>query len=157
MRLPGFDRANRSMEKLKAQPPAEPPASVLVITRDSDLYAGIREIVSAWKWNVRCQTDPSDRPGVGNAGIVVLDGDVTGGNWKDSLTAIRAGGGDPCILLASRVFDPYLWDEVIRCGGFDVITRSEGRERLTSILRFAWFRKTQDRCFASAFSTPCIR
>jgi hypothetical protein len=50
-------------------------------------------------------------------------------------------GSDPCILLASRVYDQYLLNEVVRCGGFDVLPKSGSREQFARTLRFAWFRK----------------
>ena len=120
--------------------------SLLVITRDTDLCARIREIVSAWKWTTHQQTQLFQRSDSGHLiasdfPIVVYDGESTEGNWKEALLMLKAAESHPCILLASRVFDPYLWNEVIRCGGFDVIAKSAGREQLTRTLRFAWLWK----------------
>jgi RND family efflux transporter MFP subunit len=127
-------------------------AVLLVITRDSDLYAEIREIVAAWKWTICRQPEFLVRPDYGppiarRCSIVIYDADSTNGNWKEVFVKLKATDGDPCILLASRVFDPYLRNEVIRCGGFDVIAKSAGSEQLMRTLRFAWFwkRKSQGR------------
>lgn len=141
MQLLGLDKSN-------ALPAA--PASLLVITRDSDLYSRIREIVSAWNWRICLRPEPFARPVSGpniaeSFPIVVYDNDSGADNWKEVLARLRATEGDPCILLVSRVFDPYLWNEVIRCGGFDVIAKSAEREQLIRTLRFAWFWKKKSR------------
>jgi hypothetical protein len=121
-------------------------AALLVITRDSELYAGITEVVSEWRWTISRQQEIlvglNSGPSIASPfSIVIYDGDSTNGSWKEAFSTLKATDGDPCILLASRVFDPYLWNEVIRCGGFDVIAKSAGREQLMRTLRFAWFWK----------------
>lgn len=121
-------------------------AALLVITRDSGFYAEISQIVSSWNWTVSQQPEILLRPDYGppiarRYSIVIYDGDSTNGNWKDAFMNLKATEGEPCILLASRVFDQYLWNEVIRRGGFDVIVKSAGPEQLMRTLRFAWFWK----------------
>jgi hypothetical protein len=156
MRLPGLDRVNRSVANLPKEAPPESDIVLLVITSDPGLYARIHEITSVWKWTILHQTEPVPQPDSDAPAIVILDRDLAGVNWKEALMSIRASGHDSCILLASRVFDPYLWDEVVRCGGFDVITRSDGREHLMSVLRFAWFWRTtgsHDLSFGPRLST----
>jgi hypothetical protein len=144
MQLLGLDKSNATRPHEPNDPDAG--AALLVITRDADLYAGISEIVSGWKWTI-CQQQEmqmnahSGAPIASIFSIVIYDGDSTNGNWKEAFVKLKATEGDPCILLASRVFDPYLWNEVIRCGGFDVIAKSAGREQLMRTLRFAWFWK----------------
>jgi len=143
MRLLGLDRANSSLPKIRNEPPPDSGADLLVITCDTDLYARIHEIVSVWKWTIRRQTQPALSPDCDLPTIIILDADLADGNWKDALMSLRASANNQCVILASRVFDPYLWDEVVRCGGFDVIARSGEREHLASHLRFAWFWKTR--------------
>ncbi len=113
------------------------------MTRDGGLYSAICEAVSVWKWTVRQQPESFAFAGqdLSCYPLVIYDGDSDDGNWKDALGRIRSGEGAPCVLLASRVRDQYLWNEVVRCGGFDVLTKNAGRERLTRTLRFAWFWK----------------
>ncbi len=144
MQLLGLDKSDAT--PAHKQGDVDPGVALLVITRDTDLYAGISEIASRWKWTVCQQPEISFRPDSGTAiapsfSIVIYDGDSTNGNWKEAFVKLKATEGDPCILLASRVSDPYLWNEVIRRGGFDVIVKSAGREQLVRTLRFAWFWK----------------
>jgi DNA-binding NtrC family response regulator len=128
-----------------AEPKVEPAVELLVITRDAELYERIRDIASPWKWTIR---EASEAPAIPVCfsqstpiRIVVYDGDTIDGDWKDALTRIKLWDKQPCVLLASRVADPYLCDEVVRCGGYDVIAKSAAREQLVGTLRFAWFWK----------------
>lgn len=150
MQLLGLGKDNAAAAHAKED--LDTGAALLVITRDSDFYAGINEIVSVWKWTVCQQSEILLRPDYGppiarRYSIVIYDGDSTNGNWKEAFVNLKATEGEPCILLASRVFDPYLWNEVIRRGGFDVIVKSAGPEQLMRTLRFAWFwkKKSQGR------------
>jgi hypothetical protein len=144
MRLLGLEKSNPAIPGGKDD--IDSGVALLVITCDSGLYAAIGEIVSVWKWTVRQQSEPfpADASGpmeLSPCKIVIYDSDLTDGSWKQALMKLRTAGDDPCILLASRVYDQYLWNEVIRCGGFDVIAKSANREQMARTLRFAWFWK----------------
>jgi hypothetical protein len=143
MQLLGLDKNKAASARGKND--LDSGAALLVITRDGDLYAEIGEIVSGWKWTICRQPEllgPDSGPIIAAPySIVIYDGDSARGDWKEAFVTLKATQGDPCILLASRVFDPYLWNEVIRYGGFDVIAKSAGPEQLMRTLRFAWFWK----------------
>lgn len=119
--------------------------TVLVVTRDADLYARIREAVSVWKWTVHVTAEAI--PGISYfrepaaIRMIIYDGDSIEGDWKDAFTSIRQMDRQSCVLLASRVSDGCLRDEVIRCGGYDVIAKSNGPEQMARALNFACFRK----------------
>jgi hypothetical protein len=131
---------------LRANAVPDSGVALLLITCDPDLYARVHEVVCAWRWVLHLRTEPSPVPGSELPGLVILDADLADidrpeFDWKAVLTALRSAGHDPCVLLASRVCDPWLHDEVVRRGGFDVIARSASCEQLMSALRFAWFWK----------------
>jgi hypothetical protein len=148
MQLLGLDKTKVASAQGKEE--LDSGAALLVITRDSDLYAGITEIVSEWKWTICRQQDIFGGPDFAATlrspcSIVIYDGDSISGDWKEAFAKLKAIQGDPCILLASRVYDPYLWNEVIRHGGFDVIAKSAGPEQVMRTLRFAWFWKKKSK------------
>jgi hypothetical protein len=60
-------------------------------------------------------------------------------DWRVAVDLLAASPGHPCILLASRAVDNYLWEELLRRGGFDVIPRSATVECLAGNIRFACF------------------
>jgi hypothetical protein len=45
----------------------------------------------------------------------------------------------PSVLLASRVADDYLLQEVVRNHGYDLLPKSAPSEKLIHCINFAWF------------------
>lgn len=85
--------------------------------------------------------------------VIVYDSDLLEVPWKLALPRLAAIAGGACILLASRVADEYLWQEIVRCRGYDILAKSAGMDRMVTTLKFAWFwqRKVQppDECKGS--------
>jgi len=44
----------------------------------------------------------------------------------------------PCVLLVSRVVDDYLWNEVVRRGGYDVLSKPLREEEVARAIKLAW-------------------
>jgi DNA-binding NtrC family response regulator len=55
--------------------------------------------------------------------IILCDRDLPGAEWRANIEALHQAAPDSCIMLLSSVNDEYLWNEVIRCGGYDVLTK----------------------------------
>ena len=70
--------------------------------------------------------------------IVLCDRDVGAGPWQETMAALIAARRGACVILLSIVADQYLWDEVIRLGGFDVLTRPFQKEQVLAMLMFAY-------------------
>jgi len=73
------------------------------------------------------------------AQVVIYDWDPGGGDWRVAVDGLTARRDHPCVLLASRVVDEYLWTELVKHGGFDVIPRSADAEQLIRSIGFACF------------------
>src|SRR6266545_4761222 len=69
--------------------------------------------------------------------VVLWDRDAAGADWKDGLRRLAGVSHRPAVLLLSEVADPYLWEEVIRAGGFEVMTRPFRRNETLAALEFA--------------------
>ena len=68
--------------------------------------------------------------------VVFLDRDICTAGWRSALAAIL--GHRQCqVLLISPVTDDFLWEEVVRLGGFDVITRPLSVMRIISAVNLA--------------------
>ena len=63
--------------------------------------------------------------------------ELPGVKWQNGVSMLMAAMGAPCIILLSDVSDPYLWDELVQHGGFDVLTRPFQRAELLLLLGFA--------------------
>ena len=136
-RLPGHRRSGGS-------PPHkgnEPGIRLLVITADFDFYSRLSEAASGCGWSVRAAFTLGEAvPHVqdGSFPLVVYDCNAAD-DWRVAFDSLRSVNSSVCLVLASRATDPYLWQEVIQAGGFDLISRSAPPDEVTHKLRFAWF------------------
>jgi DNA-binding NtrC family response regulator len=76
------------------------------------------------------------------APILLSDRALLGPRWQEAVRAFVAARPHACVILLSEVSDPYLWDEVIHCGGFDVLGRPLRRAKVLSLLEFAYVHAT---------------
>ena len=70
------------------------------------------------------------------ARVVLLDRDVSAIGWRGALSALLPSR-ESRIVLISPVTDDFLWDEVVRLGGYDVITRPLDPARTVSAVNLA--------------------
>ena len=55
--------------------------------------------------------------------IVVIDRDLPGQEWRETMTNFSTRSPRSCFLLTSRVNDEFLWKEVVKYGGYDVLAK----------------------------------
>lgn len=70
--------------------------------------------------------------------LVICDRDLVGEAWPDVLAKVAAQPQAVCVLLASSVMDDYLWHQVIRHNGYDVVAKPFQPEELRRAVTFAW-------------------
>jgi len=136
-RLPGHRRSSGGPRHKDDAPGVR----LLVITADFEYYTRLSQAATAAGWSIRAASTVEEAiPHVqsGAFPLIVYDGDANG-DWRGAFDRIRSVSSSVCLVLASLVTDPYLWEEVIQRGGFDVIPRLAAREELINKLRFAWF------------------
>ncbi|HWF11219.1 MAG TPA: hypothetical protein VG297_22270 [Bryobacteraceae bacterium] len=137
MRLPVFAR--------KPVPPAPPEDAALrfiVITEDEPFYTRLRGIADGCQWRIgRAQSIDEIQKQIGRppTPIVIYERDLAGGDWRAGLMKLHQTTIKPCVLLASRVADEYLWQEVVRNHGYDILPKTAPDEKLIRLLKFAWF------------------
>ncbi len=69
--------------------------------------------------------------------VVLCDRELPGWQWHVSVRALHHTRHPACVILASRVMDAYLWEEVIQRGAFDVITKPFLHEQVLRTMNFA--------------------
>jgi DNA-binding NtrC family response regulator len=115
---------------------------LIVITTDPVFGSSLSEIASSCGWKCR------QAPTVENAmplllaesiPLVIVDGRYGDDDWQQAFSRLHQLAPERCLLLASSAADPYLWQEVIRLGGFDLLNRSASRDETVRRLMFAWF------------------
>lgn len=71
------------------------------------------------------------------APAVLCDRDMCGKDWRAALERLSASPHGPCVLLMSAVVDDYLWNEVIRRGGYDVLAKPLREEDVLRTIKLA--------------------
>jgi DNA-binding NtrC family response regulator len=117
------------------------PVKLVAITQNPDDAEMLRRIASDCGWRIAIVGSSSaaiaslnDQP----TPLVICDRDISGESWHDVLEKIAALPQAVCVLLASRVVDDYLWHQVIRHHGYDVVAKPFHHEELRRAVKFAW-------------------
>ena len=147
--------------------PAAPPKSALLasesiklvaITQNQEDRKSLRDIAASFAWNISIVDSSAaavDLLQQQPTPLVICDGDLNGEDWRAALSRIAALPQAVCVLLASRVTDEYLRNEVTRCHGYDIVIKPFQREELRRAVTFAWsWRGWTSRHRAGVLRTP---
>ena len=69
--------------------------------------------------------------------VVLVDRQFQGSNWRATVSSLFNPAANRCLILLSDVSDPYLWNELVQHGGFDILTRPFDRSEVLRTLAFA--------------------
>jgi DNA-binding NtrC family response regulator len=96
--------------------------------------------------------------------IVLYERELTERGWRQAVSLFSRLSPRPCVLLLSRSSDKNLWEELVRCGGFDLLRTPIDRDAVIRTVSAAWSiwrsRYTlrqlaaQSRCKGSQAMTP---
>lgn len=136
------------------------PVKLVAITQKLDDSAALCQIAADYRWRISIvgSSDAAiasltEQP----TPLVICDRDLAGEDWRDVLAKIAALPQAVCVLLASRVVDDYLWRQVIRHHGYDVVTKPFQPEELRRAVTFAWsWRGWAYRHHAEALGKPTV-
>jgi FixJ family two-component response regulator len=70
--------------------------------------------------------------------IIIWDRDLSSEDWRQVVHMLASLPQKPCVLLLSRVVDDYLWNEVVRVGGYDVLSKPLKEMEVLRVVRLAW-------------------
>lgn len=116
------------------------PIPVVLASACEDDRHSLRSLLQGTQWlllEAAAWTEVQNLAGAIVSPVILCDRNLPGLKWQNGVSAVRAAIGDPCIILLSDVSDPYLWDELVQHGGFDVLTRPFQRADVLSLLGFA--------------------
>ena len=74
----------------------------------------------------------------GGAAVILYDRDLPGLDWRDALRLLADANPACPVILASPVNDGYLWGEVIRRGGYDVLAKPLQEDQTVRFVNLAW-------------------
>ena len=115
------------------------PLTVLAMTASDSDAIQLNEILSRSGWELTIAGALEDALtflGTRPASIVLFDRDFPGVDWRQAIGSLAKGN---CrVILASFVADDYLWEEVIHCGGYDVLAKPFREDEVIHMIQFAW-------------------
>ena len=99
---------------------------VLLASGRDDDYVTLQALLQDTKWSVaRALTwaEVSSFCGRVASPVVLVDRHFQGSDWQFTLSSLLHTTANCCLILLSDVSDPYLWNELVQHGGFDVLAR----------------------------------
>jgi DNA-binding NtrC family response regulator len=122
--------------------PGGKPAALLVSPLEEDQLA-LEAILQQLGWTLftvpalgQALTFLRDHP----VSVVITEQDLPLGDWKHLLEAIQHLSHTPLLVVMSRQPDEYLWAEVLKMGGYGVLTRPFRAQEMRRMLQEAWGR-----------------
>ena len=71
------------------------------------------------------------------APIIVFDRDWPGTEWRTAVASLAALPHRACVILLSGVTDGYLWQEVVRTGGYEVLSKPLRPDNVAKVVKLA--------------------
>ncbi len=72
-----------------------------------------------------------------HAPVMLFDRDWPNEEWRTAVQSFASSPHRSCVILASRVADDYLWQELIRCGGYDLLAKPLRAGEVSRALKLA--------------------
>jgi FixJ family two-component response regulator len=72
------------------------------------------------------------------APVVLYDRAMPDADWRKAARSFSQTATHPCLVLLSERTDANLWEELVRCGGFDMLRTPVERESLIRTVSAAW-------------------
>src|SRR5450756_755842 len=122
----------------RGQTPAMIP--ILLASERDDDYRTLRALLQNTKWTlvrplswgeVSSFCDRAVNP------VVLVDRHFQGSDWRFTVSSLLNTTASCCLILLSDVSDPYLWNELVQQGGFEVLARPFERSEVLRTLAFA--------------------
>jgi DNA-binding NtrC family response regulator len=131
----------RAIPKEVSRTSSNEPVQLVAIIQDPDDSKSLEQIAASYGWKISIvgSSDAAvaflkEQP----TPLVICDRDLSSEAWSDVLGKIAAQPQAVCVLLASRVADQYLWNQVIQHHGYDLVVKPFQPEELRRAVTFAW-------------------
>jgi len=70
--------------------------------------------------------------------IILYERDAKGTGWRQAVAYFSRLSPRPCVVLLSRTSDKNLWDELVRCGGFELLRLPVERDAVLRTINAGW-------------------
>ena len=119
------------------QPPGVPVVALLVDEQDRSVMMSVS---SHQPLDVHFAESCVSARAVANrltAPVIFIDRDWPGTDWRTDVESLAASPHRACVILVSRVADVYLWQELVRRGGYDVLTKPLRANNVARVVKLA--------------------
>ncbi len=114
---------------------------LLAITRGAEEKSALARIAGDLHWKLSIAESAEEAIqllGDEPLPLVICDRDLPDEDWRTTVARIAGRRDVLCVVLASSVVDDYLWDEVIKQRGYDVVNKPFEADQLRRAVTFAW-------------------
>jgi DNA-binding NtrC family response regulator len=121
---------------------SEDATSVLAVTCSDRERSTLDEIASKSNWRLRLASSSTEAEKYLREqaiAVILFDRDLPGTHWRDHMGDLLRSAPHSCVILVSGVNDEYLWEEVIRNGGYDVLTKPLQESQVVPAVTGAWW------------------
>ena len=128
---------NRIIHSRMARPSRVPVVALVVNEQDRYVLTNVfgqepLDVRFAESWEETCSVANQLTPPV-----ILLDRDWPGTEWRTAVEKLTASPHHACVILMSSVSDVYLWQELIRRGGYDVLAKPLRADNVTRVVKLA--------------------
>jgi DNA-binding NtrC family response regulator len=114
--------------------------SIVGLALEADDQLLLAEISLRNQWDISftrtCEEATAEAHRTG-AQMVVCDRDLPDPEWKHTVKHLSMRRPGTCIILVSAVVDDYLWTEVLRVGGYDVLSKPLREDEVLRAVKLA--------------------
>jgi len=72
-----------------------------------------------------------------SAPVILVDRDWPGTEWRTAVASLAVLPHHACVILVSGVADAYLWQELVRRGGYDILSKPLRAEDCLRVVKLA--------------------
>jgi DNA-binding response OmpR family regulator len=101
---------------------------VKIVAAGADEYdrSALQQVATREHWGVEFTNSSEEAWMIAKqltAPVILCERDLPETNWREAVRSLAALPHRPVVILLSKVADEYLWNEVFRIGGFDILAK----------------------------------
>jgi FixJ family two-component response regulator len=112
---------------------------ILLASERDDDFRALQALLEDTRWRVVRALSWGEVSSYGRLGspVVLVDRHFQGSDWRFTFSSLLNTTENCCLILLSDVSDPYLWNELVHYGGFDLLARPFEQAEVHRTLAFA--------------------
>jgi DNA-binding response OmpR family regulator len=101
-------------------------APLVTASADAQARGVLKEAADRKNWGIQFTNSCEEAWMIANrltAPVILCDRDLPETEWRQAVLTLAALPHRPIVILLSEVADEYLWSELFRIGGFDILAK----------------------------------